>query len=145
MVNRIDGHAGDNDANVKGTGSYEAIFNLCTLANLSWLAIPASYEMYSTAATATGTWVTDAFPQGGIGRTSTTNGSTLTYSLTTTGGTIYIWYKAFDSNAGTFTYNIDGSGAVAIKCLHITSDCHPERRYVRFSRAAGHRNCGGNA
>ncbi len=106
---------GTNDANTKGTGSYEAVFNTCHQAALAWLAIPRSTKVLGqdAACVASGTWVNDDTYQTGIGIKSTTIASALACTITTTGGNLYAWYRIIDSNGGTFTYSLDGGTAVS--------------------------------
>jgi hypothetical protein len=106
---------GTNDAEVKGVGSYESVFNTCEQAEIAWLAIPSQYKVFgqSSGNTTTGTWANDNTYQTGIGIQSTTNGSTLAVPITTTSGPVYIWYRIQDGNAGTFSYNIDGGSNVS--------------------------------
>lgn len=108
---------GTNEANIKGAGSYEAVYDLCQKASISWMATPNSAKVKAQTCSQTGTWANDTTPVTGYGVRSTTNGSTLTCSITTTGKPIYIWYEVVDGDAGTFTYNVDGAGAVAVNCF----------------------------
>jgi hypothetical protein len=65
----------------------------------------------SANAATTGTWTTDSeLP---TAKASTTNGSTLTFTITTYGSSaIGVTYKAFTSNGGTASVKIDGSPQV---------------------------------
>lgn len=107
---------GTNDANVKGTGAYEAVYNLCHRAAIAWLAVPSTFKVMAPSMTTTGTWSADTtYTSGaGNGEQSTTNGSTLTGSITTFGAPIYVWYRVKDSWAGTFTYAVDGGSPVSV-------------------------------
>jgi hypothetical protein len=106
---------GTNDANNRGVGTYENIYKGCHQAGLSWLAIPTTSKTLAQQCTAAGGFANDSTLGTGVASVASTNGATLTCSLTTTASNpIYIWYKVQDSNGGTFTYNIDGSGAVAL-------------------------------
>jgi hypothetical protein len=111
---------GTNEANTKGVGGYEVNYHACNQALAEWFSLPASYWVYAQSATQTGTWVADTTPQAGVGETSTTNGSTLTFSITTNGGPIYLLYRSIDSDSGTFTYNVDSTGAVAVSTAAAT-------------------------
>jgi hypothetical protein len=105
---------GINDADVKGAGAYEANYNNCLTAGLSWLGIPSTYKTFAQNGSTSGSWSDDgSWPQG-VGLFSTTSGSTLTLTLVTTGGPIYLWYRMMDSNGGTFTYALDGGAATTI-------------------------------
>ncbi|CAM6006426.1 unnamed protein product, partial [Sphagnum balticum] len=92
---------GTNDAN-NGV-SQTLIFEPCWLGGVTWVTIANSQKIFS--ATQTGSW-----SNFGSGYYSTTNGSTLTYSITTTGGPIYLW-DHIDSTwgSGAFSLTIDGT------------------------------------
>ncbi len=112
---------GINDADVKGTGAYEANYNNCLTAGLSWLGIPSTYKTFAQNGSTSGSWSDDgSWPQG-VGLFSTTSGSTLTLTLVTTGGPIYLWYRMMDSNGGTFTYALDGGAATTISSAPATT------------------------
>ena len=105
---------GLNDADIKGTGAYEANYTNCLTAGLSWLGIPSTRKTFAKNGSTSGSWSDDgSWPQG-VGLFSTTNGSTITLRLVTTGGPIYLWYRMMDSNGGTFTYAVDGSAPTTI-------------------------------
>jgi len=57
----------------------------------------------------------------GVGLISTTNGSTLTLTLVTTGRPIYLWYRMKDSDGGTFTYALDGGATTTITTAPTTT------------------------
>jgi hypothetical protein len=103
---------GTNDANRNGT-AYEATYQNCHLAALSWLAVPRSAKVFAqdSACVKAGTWVADNTYQTGIGETSSTNGSILTCSIVTDGNPVYIWFRVINGNTGTFTYSLDGGSA----------------------------------
>ena len=104
------------DANAIATGinpAYEVDYNLCQQASLSWLAIPSTSKIMGNAATTTGAWSVDGWYQG-LGINSYTNNSTATFTLTTTGGPIVLWYRESDSNPGTFTAQLDSGVAVPL-------------------------------
>jgi len=105
---------GLNDADVKGTGAYEANYNNCLTAGLSWLGIPNTHKKFSQSGSTSGAWSIDASWPGGVGLFSTTNGSTLSLTLLTLGRPIYLWYRMQDSNGGSFTYALDGGPATTI-------------------------------
>jgi len=105
---------GTNDANTKGAGSYEAVYNLCLNASLSWLAVPSASKKYASACTASGSWAPDTSYGAGIGRIVSGSGQTLSCTITTTGGPIYAWYRLCDSCGGTFTYALDGGSTTSI-------------------------------
>jgi hypothetical protein len=100
-----------NDAWVKGPGSYEAVFNTCQQAAISWLSVPLQNKR--TAANfcpQPAGWSQDKTYSEVIGLSSTTNGASITWpSLTTpANGVIYIWYRIIDGNGGQFSYTVDG-------------------------------------
>jgi hypothetical protein len=104
---------GTNDAQTKGVGAYEAVYQNCHKAALAWLAVPSVNKVAAGACTQTGTWASDsryALP----GATSTTNASTLSCTIPTSGGPLYAWYQEADSNGGTFTYAVDGGATTSV-------------------------------
>lgn len=111
---------GTNDVDSYGVGAHEANFDLCNLANMSWLAVPDTSKILAQDCSKSGTWTNDTLPAANNGTSTTVNGSTLTCPLTTTGGPLYIWYRVTDGSSGTFTYNIDGAGAVSVNAFPST-------------------------
>ena len=109
---------GTNDANTKGVGSYESVYNLNLQAILAWLAVPSPAKIFaqSAAAATTGTWANDNTYQSGIALSSTAHASTLSLPIATYGGPIYVWYRVWDGNAGAFTYAVDSGSANALTC-----------------------------
>ncbi len=107
---------GTNEATIEGVGAYEAIFQGCHKAMLTWLTVPSQYKSEAAGAncTTTGTWTADSNWGSSVGLVSTTNGSTLTCTLTTYGGPLYLWYVNADSTGGTFTYAVDGGSTVPV-------------------------------
>lgn len=105
---------GTNDANAEGAGSYEAVYNSCHMANITWLAVPDSSKVNAQSCTKAGTWTNDTSPVTGFGVNSTINASTLTCSITTQGHPLYIWYQVTDGNGGVFTYSVDGGAPVSL-------------------------------
>jgi hypothetical protein len=107
---------GTNDANNKGAGAYEATFNKCHQAILSFKTVPSQNVVLGSTVvgTSTGTCSTDTTYTANQGIKCTASGSTATFNLTTTGGPIYIWYRSIDGDAGTFTYSVDGGTAVPL-------------------------------
>lgn len=110
---------GTNEAAQKGVGTYEAVYKNCHQSELAWLAVPASYKVYAqnAACVQAGTWAVDSSIITGIAEKSTTNGSTLTCSVPTYGGAVYLWYQQKDSNGGVFTYAVDGGSAVSVNAF----------------------------
>lgn len=108
---------GTNDANTKGVGSYETnVYKPCHQATIAWAAIPATSKVLASSAgcVQTGTWASDSTYAAGNAIKSTTNGSTLSCSITTNGGVLYAWYGLADTYTGTFTYSLDGGAAVSV-------------------------------
>jgi hypothetical protein len=107
---------GTNEAHGQGTGAYEAVFNLCQQAAITWLTIPSEYKVFgqNSSTVLTGTWSNDNTFQTGIGIESTTNGSAASFPLTTYGAPIYVWYRIIDGNGGVFTYQVDGGAATTV-------------------------------
>lgn len=102
-----------NDADVKGPGTYEATFNGCYNAILAWETVPLSSKVIGSNGTTTGTCTNDTTYAAVTGENCTSSGATITLSLTTTGGPVYIWFRSIDSDPGTWTYAIDGGTAVS--------------------------------
>ena len=73
------------------------------------MAIPNSNKIIaqSTSATYTGSWLNSQYYSGTIGKYSTTNGNTATF--TTTGTVAYVAYTMLDGNAGQFSITVDGT------------------------------------
>lgn len=111
---------GTNDANNEGAGAYETTFNNCLLADMSLESIPSSYKVAGSTGTTSGTCSNDTTYSQLTGENCTSNGATISLPLTTTGGTIYIWYRSIDSDGGTWTYKVDSGGAVAENTAQVT-------------------------
>lgn len=91
------------------TTNLQNVFNRTLLATMSWLAIPKTSKTFAQAGTLTG-FTADNNIQNLLGATSTTNGNTLSMTLTTNASSqIYIWYLIKDGNTGTFTAKLDGT------------------------------------
>lgn len=91
------------------TTNLQNVFNRTILATMSWLAIPKTSKTFAQAGTLTG-FTADNNIQNLLGATSTTNGNTLSMTLTTNASSqIYIWYLIKDGNTGTFTAKLDGT------------------------------------
>jgi hypothetical protein len=111
---------GTNDANNYGAGPYESIFNLCNKSALTWAGVPEQNKVRGDAAVINGsTCVPDYtllyFDSGPTGEICYEPGSTLLFSLTTTGGPIYIWSKFIDGDTGAWEYSIDNEPPVEIQ------------------------------
>jgi len=99
---------GTNDAFVKGAGPYESVFRSCHTASLAWLAIPSSQKIAAQSCTQSGYWEPDTTYLPGIAAKSYSPGAALSCSVASYGGPLYLWYRVTDSNAGVFTYSVDG-------------------------------------
>jgi lysophospholipase L1-like esterase len=101
---------GTNDADKKGSGAYEAVFNLCHQAAIAWIAIPASDKVLasSPAVTSTGSGSLDSRNNWNAWRT-TSAGSSVTFPIKLAASSpIYAWPRIIDEDAGAFTYALDG-------------------------------------
>ena len=102
---------GTNDATTGGQGSYEPVYRACHQAALSWLGTPREQKVLAqdAACVKSGSWSADTtYPS--LGEVSSTNGSSMTCSITAQGSTLYLWYRIINGNGGTFSYALDGSG-----------------------------------
>jgi lysophospholipase L1-like esterase len=109
---------GANDSAVKGVGAYEAVYQSCHNAFISFLGVGSSGRTAASSCTQTsGTWTPDTTYSAVTGVQSTTNGSVLTCPIATTGGPIYVWYRITDGNSGTFTYSLNGGAAVSVNAF----------------------------
>jgi hypothetical protein len=104
---------GTNDASLAGVGANkEYIFNRALSSAAAWSAIPHTSMVWGQDAgcVKSGTWVADNTFVTGVAEKSTTNGSTLTCTITVgSSGVAYVAYRAIDSNGGTMSVTIDGS------------------------------------
>jgi lysophospholipase L1-like esterase len=100
---------GTNDSNTKGTGAYEAVYNSCVAAALTWIGVPSTSKVtaQSSGCVKTGNWLKNSsLPLAGL--YSQTNGDQMNCSITTQGGPLYIWYRVTDQNGGQFSISVDG-------------------------------------
>ncbi len=104
---------GTNDANVKGVGAYEPVFQGCHKAAISWIAAANKYAANSINCVNTGSWATSS-GWSLNGDYSTTNGSAKTCGIQTYGGPLYAWYYIQDGSGGAFTYSVDGNAPVPL-------------------------------
>jgi|GEM_PF-1322331 len=101
---------GTNDVDIKGTGAYETIFNLCQQASIAWLAVPSDFKVLanSSSVTSKGGGSLDASNHWNAWVTAA-QGSSVSFAITTTqAGPIYAWPRIDDNNAGTYSYALDG-------------------------------------
>jgi hypothetical protein len=87
----------------------------CHLAAVSWLAVSSQYKVMGSTATTTGTCTNDTtFSPKVVGEKCTASGSTMTFSVTTYGGPIYIWPRMISSDTGRWTYQVDSGTPVTV-------------------------------
>jgi hypothetical protein len=102
---------GTNDVDVKGAGPYEAVFQTCFNAAVSWLAIP---DVFKVLATSNQILTTGA---GGIDSSNNWNawttagqGATVSFPVTLAAtGPIYAWSRISDNNPASYSYSLDGT------------------------------------
>ena len=99
-----------NDADYVGPGPYEAIFNLCQQASISWLAVPAEYKILAGSATVKTSGATHLESANNWNAVATdAEGASLSFPLQlASAGPVYAWYRISDGNAGAFTCSLDG-------------------------------------
>lgn len=108
---------GINDAELKGVGPYEVNYNNCLSSSLLWTSIASAYKSNGNSAncTAVGSWTAGTGSGGNLqvpqSMFSHTHGDTLSCTITTTGGPLYILYATADNWTGNFTYTVDGGAA----------------------------------
>lgn len=107
---------GLNDADVKQSGSYDFVYNLCHRAMLTWLTIPSSQKTMGSAATPATGWSIDTTFAAAHGLTTTTTNLPQTWTFTNTSSgvepEVYIWYVINDPGGavvpGQFKWSLDG-------------------------------------
>jgi hypothetical protein len=100
---------GTNDVDVKGTGTYEAIYMLCDRAIISWLGVPLEYKVLANGAnmSKTGSGSIDSTWNAW---TTGAQGATVSFTITTVSiGPIYAWPLIDDRSSATYTYSLDGT------------------------------------
>lgn len=108
-----------NDVDHKGIGPYEAVFNLCHQAAISWLALPSEFKVLATSSqvSTTGQVILDKTDNWNSLITMAQNASVTFKFSRATDGPVYIWHRIIDNNPGTFDYLLDnqliGSGKTA--------------------------------
>ncbi len=111
---------GTNDANAKGAGPYEAVFNLCHQATLAWLATPLQSKVLASAAVTSGPTHIEASSNYNAVTTDAAQ-ATLTFTFSrATPGPVYLWYRIADDNFGTFTYALDAGQPGALHGATVT-------------------------
>lgn len=108
---------GTNETYVKGTGAYEAVYNTCHQAVLSWLALSRANKsiagdkaLVSTGGCGT---VPDTTRSGAL---YCATAGTVSTTMTTAGSPIYVWYVVDDSAPATATLqvSIDGTSVATL-------------------------------
>ena len=109
-----------NDVQVKGTGAYEQVFNLCHQATIAWLALPMAAKVLGTDPRVATVGATHLETENGWNAITTDAlGSSVSFPLTvSSAGPVYVWYRITDGNSGTFTYSID---SVPLGNLHAST------------------------
>lgn len=101
--------AGTNDGQYYTTTNQQTIFKRAYLAAIVWPSIPLADKVYAQTMTAVN-FAADNGVANGLAETSSTNGATLTTSISTNASSyIYFFYKITDGNTGTVTFKIDGT------------------------------------
>jgi lysophospholipase L1-like esterase len=102
---------GTNDVAFKGPGAPEAVFNLCDLAAISWLAVPLEFKVLGTASSVRTSGPTRVDQSNNWNAAVTDGqGASITFPFQATApGAVYVWYRIIDGNPGTFTYSLDGN------------------------------------
>lgn len=109
---------GTNESTGKGAGAYEAVYINIYEAVGTWLTIPQDFKVFAApSGVTTGTWAADNTYISGMALESTTNNSTVTIPIATSGGPIYAWYRVIDGNGGTFTYALNGGATTAVNAF----------------------------
>ena len=107
---------GTNDVN-GGTGAYETVFNGCLEADLVWglLPSPSAFRVNGSTFATTGTCAVDNTYTASPGVTCTASGATATATITVTSpGVLYILARLFNSDTGTWTYQVDSGSVVSV-------------------------------
>ena len=102
-----------------GAGNYTAHLadtQTCLMGGVTWATVPQNYKTNAQTFTQTGTWAnsTHYTNANANGVTSTTNASTLSGSVTTYGGPLYLWFLMHVSDGGAFSVVVDGGTAIPV-------------------------------
>lgn len=104
---------GTNDVDFHGTGPYETLFRTCHQATLAWLAIPREYKVLPGdpgASPLSGPWTFK--PEASDATYATlyndSGSGTARFTLTSSGGPLFLWYLFRDALSGEFTLSLDG-------------------------------------
>ncbi len=105
---------GTNDAFLKGPGPYQQLYSLCLQAAIAWAGVPTSRRVSATSSQARreGQWAQDEEPTIPSVRTAKLN-SKVVFKIRTDGGSVFLWYRIYDSGGGNFQAQIDDHGAIA--------------------------------
>lgn len=99
-----------NDANFRGPGPYENVFNRCHQAAISWLALPVEDKILATSSLVTTTGPVHLETRNNWNAMTTdARGASISFPIQlATARPLYIWYRIMDGYPGTFAYAIDG-------------------------------------
>ncbi|AFL86787.1 hypothetical protein Terro_0443 [Terriglobus roseus DSM 18391] len=116
---------GTNDANRYGVGTYEAVYNHCHQAVLTWLGTSRADKLLpgDAALTAAGGCTITPDPQnfGGITCTAGTPGTITASAFRTNGSAIYVWYTLTDAASANSNLSVAIDGASPA-----TASAHPQ-------------------
>lgn len=106
-----------------GAGSYQNHLSdsqSCQLGAVTLLATPRPYKTYAQSSNCTTTgsgWTNTSDASGLFGKQDSTNGDSISCTVTTEGNPLYLWYKMQGNNGGTFTWTLDSvtTGSVVVQ------------------------------
>ncbi len=101
---------GTNDTNLHGPGPYEAVFNLCQQAVVTWLAVPEESKVLATAAgvTVQGPTTLETASHWNAVTTGAPGASVTLPFNQPQSGVVYLWYRLKDYSPASFQYGVDG-------------------------------------
>jgi len=107
---------GTNAANTKGVGAYEQVEAAARQAIIAWMTVPCSSWVLpgSSNVVTFGTYTINSYFANFPLVETITQGSGTTWTVTTTGGPIFILYQQSDSDNGTESVTIDGIAAAGL-------------------------------
>ena len=111
---------GTNDSNVEGVGKYEAVYQRCLKASLTWLSIATEDKTFPSSASCVreGKW--EEVPQAKGAIQSKQFGARLNCTFDSDLSPVYFWYANGDDLNGSFTFTIDGQQSVQVRTLSVT-------------------------
>ena len=118
---------GASDISFYGSGSHEALFNLCHQATLTWLGVPRPSKVLvgdAGASITSGSWTTNLVSYNPCCQntwTTTTPGSSVRFQLQSTGNPIYLWYGIQTTADSNFTVVVDGLTSIAVPATEYPS------------------------